>query len=507
METYAWQVATKQFASVSSSVTPSLGITSGRTREKAMRPDGDEPSPRYDDRTLKMAIRARWDINTSQPKEQLIGVDQTTIDISLPDPPPFKSRRMALVGPPPARQVDLRFNARLNVEQKEVVPQKPQSFLRLALTVWAGAVPPGPEGIVKNESYSYIDPNSQYAANIIVVGPFYDEYYIEFALWYSRSLVLRPVEYIQGWPEGGEDLVVDSGKVKKVSAGEILDYETITVKAGGKLVIGDGPVWTYLGCRGEFRLDGMLEVRQGNFTEQREYSAIGPDGQQLTAYVDLGAGGSGGGLNAWNQAAPGGTQNAGNGGGGAAYRGPGQSATSSNGGGGGAAPLIGSKWWSAEGGPGGPLFGRNGDNGRGLGSAGEPLNPGGGVLGGGGGGGSRGMAGGLLYLRAGRLTGSGIVDLRGSDGGQGGVGGWAYGKPFHNAISPASGGGGGAGGQGGTLVLRVKDHSVMNAIKFQLQGGKGGAGGPAGSTNSDVRGSAGGSATDGKQGSVVTIEG
>lgn len=89
--------------------------------------------------------------------------------------------------------------------------------------------------------------------------------------------------------------------------------------------------------------------------------------------------------------------------------------------------------------------------------------------GGGGGGGARGIHGNLIIIIANNISGSGSINISGSNGGAGGNGGSG------GAGGTGGGGGGGAGGNGGTIWFVSKNNNYTGT--FNLSGGSGGNGG------------------------------
>lgn len=284
-----------------------------------------------------------------------------------------------------------------------------------------------------------------------------------------------------GWPNGSDGpLVVFPNTTFVVENGSIWDYESVTIEAGAVIEIGQGRRWTIIGCKGPFKNKGTIRAVKADYGGVGAVNTTAPDGMALVYTPSIGAGGAGGSAHTNGGPAPVGAAQQGNGGGGAAAFERGNNATPDQGGSGGYHPPPGNNWRAGSGGPGGTTLQPVGGNG---GTIQDPNLNHGGAVGGGGGGGFRGSHGGLLYLRikgAGDFS-IGTIDLSGSPGGAGGIGGSALIAHFQNDIRAGGGGGGGAGGNGGRLVMRHAGNYSPGEIN--LAPGAGGAGGAAGSVS------------------------
>jgi len=300
------------------------------------------------------------------------------------------------------------------------------------------------------------------------------------------------------WPTGQfGDLVVHSGEVFRLLAGQCYDYQSITVESGGTLEIVpiQGAGWTIIGTTGDFVLKGTLVSHSNRYCDGT-YMFTAPDGQILNTVVARQHGGRGG--NAYGRPPCNGGEashkpNCGNGGGGASCGGPGLPGTARGGGNGGTSPSLHPTDEIGKGGMGGLWSSVDGQDGGGTsGTSQFTLH-----FGGGGGGGAAGADGGLVYLRVlGHFDASGgIVDLAGQSGGSGGAGGGGQ------WCEPGGGGGGGSGGNGGYLFLRLANS--FGQAKCLLGGGAGGHGGKAGRGNlnyADAYGQGGADGHDGTKG-------
>lgn len=128
--------------------------------------------------------------------------------------------------------------------------------------------------------------------------------------------------------------------------------------------------------------------------------------------------------------------------------------------------------------PGVSLFRWVGSSGGGGGGAGS--NGGASQEGGGGGGGCAGQPGGVVWIAAKSITGTGTITVQGGDGGRGGNGG----PGFTNGSDNGGGGGGGGAGQGGAIFLFY--NTMDSTITLIVSGGQGGIGGNA-ATNGGSR--------------------
>lgn len=316
------------------------------------------------------------------------------------------------------------------------------------------------------------------------------------------------------------DLVILDGETVNIPAGDIYDYMSIDIQAGGTLNIDATltPELTQIYCKNNFNLDGKITGKRiGNAGTFEKITGVG-ETVEFTIIQNLGGNGQAGnstsggsGLNGFGGGGGGasGVTFGGNGGSGGAPGAPGVSTGSSGG--------------TAFGGPGGVGNFTLGDGlsntsfttsrggqwgGRGGGSGG-----GGGAAGvfgrapavgayGGAGGGYKGQHGVGLYLYLeGTVSGTGHIDLKGTNGFNGA-----------NAITVGQGlfgfggaGGGGAGGSGGTLFVRQSGTNFTDQadttldptkIFVDIQGGNGGNGGvraygPGGGAANGQNGSAG----------------
>jgi hypothetical protein len=297
------------------------------------------------------------------------------------------------------------------------------------------------------------------------------------------------------WPFGRDGgLVVAPGQTVTLDPGRTHDFASVTVETGGVLELAAGGAWGLVGVRGSLVLDGELRARNGEHAGGTfEARAPGPDGtptgEVLSYSIEQAPGGNGGfgegkGLEFVGLAL------AGNGGGGSggSWRAEDDISVLLGGTRGGDATLLAAGDGGASykgvglGGAGGALFGQAGKDGL----SGEYYC----VLGGGGGGGSRGRHGQGLYLHVvGSLSGSGVIDLRGSDGGAGGQGGLEMKVVGQGAgCRGGAGGGGGAGGSGGRLVIRTGGSMGLTAAQFLRFGGIGGKGGAKGNAGDGAQG-------------------
>lgn len=321
------------------------------------------------------------------------------------------------------------------------------------------------------------------------------------------------------FPNGSRGaLLVTNGQTRTILAGGVYDYSSIEVQVGGTLVIDATltPELTQIYCTGNLINNGTIIGRRiGN---GGTFSRITTVGESISFSISQSSGGRG---QDGNGAVGGaGSNGFGGGGAGGAYSAPG-----GNGGSGGANGGAGADGGRCFGG-----FGGAGNLTLGVGEAnrtssrstvdGADGGHGGGSGGGGGGGGSRrkyssnsgggnsGAGGGYkgqhgigVYLYVlGTCSGSGVIDLSGTQGFNGGA---SVNRGFHGY---GGAGGGGAGGTGGTLVVRDVGNSFGNAATTTLTTGKiyikltSGAGGAGGVRNYG----AGGSAGSGQSGIVGT---
>lgn len=304
-------------------------------------------------------------------------------------------------------------------------------------------------------------------------------------------------------------LVITNGQTVTLPAGEVYDYSSINIQTGGTLLIDATltPELTQIYCTGAFTLNGQIVGKRiGN---GGTFSRITAVGEQVSFTVTQSLGGAG---QAGNGSAGGtGANGFGGGGGGGAY-----SASGGNGGSGGASGGNGANGTRTIGGRAGAgnwSLG-NGEVNRGVllgGDRGADGGMGGGSGGGGGGGGSErnhsgdsrgghsGSGGGYkgqhgiglyLYIK-GAVSGQGKIDLKGTNGYNGGA------NLFQSLNGYGGAGGGGAGGSGGTLHARSVGNAFFNNASTTLTAGKifidigFGTGGVGGTRNYSAGGTAG----------------
>ncbi|MGP8217114.1 MAG: T9SS type A sorting domain-containing protein [Bacteroidia bacterium] len=306
------------------------------------------------------------------------------------------------------------------------------------------------------------------------------------------------LEAYAGWPFGlSGNLIIGAGQTVYIAAGGIYDYDSINIAPTGSLILDadTAGVWTFIGCRGGFVLNGTIIATNGQDTGGT-FTAKAPDdsghinttGEVLNAVISFPAGGNGGtgGESGCPGSPPsypatqssntsGGLAYYGNGGGGGGGGGENQSPpgyATTDGYNGGNATFTTSGYGGAGASStstnGVSLFGNNGIDGL----SGTAI----GVTGSSGGsGGTRGSHGQLLYIKAMKsISGTGAINISGMDGGNGGNGGNGNGcsTPCNGS---AGGGGGGAGGSGGNLQIRYD--GPVPAITVIKNGGTGGSGG------------------------------
>ena len=313
-------------------------------------------------------------------------------------------------------------------------------------------------------------------------------------------------------------LLVTPGQTRTILAGQVYDYSSIEVQAGGTLVIDATltPELTQIYCTGNFINNGLIiGKRIGNGGTFSRITAVGESisfsiSQSLGGRGQDGNGAVGGtGANGFGGGGAGGAYSSpgGNGGSGGAAGGGGAGGTRSVGGYGGVGNLTlgaGEANRSASlGGVHGADGGHGGGSGGGGGGGGSNRKYSGDSAGGnsGSGGGYKGQHGIGLYLYIkGVCSGNGVIDLSGTNG----FAGANNVQRGYNGFGGA--GGGGAGGTGGSLIVRDVGNSFGNAATTTLTAGKihvkitPGAGGNGGTRTY----SAGGTAAAGLSGTAGT---
>lgn len=266
------------------------------------------------------------------------------------------------------------------------------------------------------------------------------------------------------------DLVITSGQTVNLQTGNIYDYNSITIDSGGTLSI-NGSGWVRIGVKDKLVNNGTIiarnngEVPSGQTYSTQELDLSGsPTGSTLTFTNPTRLGGNGGGYQGYSygEGNPG-LAAFGNGGGGAgtACEGvfhDGQSASSTKGGDGGvyddAFPGVGGGFAGAT------VYGNAGGSGA--------VN--------GGGGGSRGYSGAGIWLKAGSVSGNGVITASGQPGGAGGSS-TAIPSYCWSSSGQSWGGGGGAGGNAGFIKLLVAIGKNSFKGTVTSNGGGGGAAG------------------------------
>ena len=303
------------------------------------------------------------------------------------------------------------------------------------------------------------------------------------------------------------DLIILNGETVNITAGEIKDYSSVDIQAGGTLNISGGGEITQIYCAGNCNIDGQIIGRRVSNTYSHSITTV--TGEPLSYTVTQNNGGSGGNGGTPPNPTPGGmnfggagTNGYGGGGAGGMFAPHFANMAGAGGSGGGnsgqppglPAPLRGlgniTNAAGNNGGNAGPGRGKGGDGGGSGGGGGgigfvrsPPFVSAGG--GGGGGGGMKGQHGKALYLYVtGLFTGSGQILLNGTNGFNGGSGG-GYTPPIGSNPSNGTtggGGGGGAGGSGGRLWIKesVAGNFASTGITVSVGGGAGGSGGAAG---------------------------
>lgn len=307
------------------------------------------------------------------------------------------------------------------------------------------------------------------------------------------------------WPRGAlGDLVINSGETVSLTAGQSYDYNSVTVNAGGTLNI-SGKGILLLGSKGNVVINGSVTTNRwtdcgGTFSVN---DSDGSTPVSKTYIQSAGGNGANGAPGANGPSGAGGTSSCGwgggGGGGGAANNGTffgGAGGSGQNNGavgrnnvagglGGQATTLDGVNATSTAGSAGG-----RGQGGGGGGGAGGFVWGGGG--GGGGGGGKGSHANSLIIKSKGTVSGTGSINLAGSNGTNGGQGGKGYATQSSSPLPAAcgGGGGGGAGGSAGDFKI-ISRGNTSNSLNINLSGGTRGTGG-AGNSNSRVFTSAAG---------------
>jgi len=316
-----------------------------------------------------------------------------------------------------------------------------------------------------------------------------------------------------GWPYGVlGDLTIGAAETVELAAGEVYDYDNITIAATGKLkFVGSTTDWTILAVTTNLTVAGTIECKDS--TAVGVSSTTSPDNIALTGTITQkigGHGGSGGSAYVGTGGGVAGAQWSGNGGGGGGGEGKVYSGTFAAGGAGGTTGIAvavdggsselpggtggashsansaggaGSAGSSAKGGDGGSRGYISGEGGGGGGGGGSKKYSYIGAGGGGGGGGAVGYHGKNLYIRCGgTFDGTdGEIDISASAGGAGGAGnnGYNSGGTIGSA-GGGGGGGGGAGGSGGKIYIRHNGEVNYTAATMTVTAGAAGASSAAG---------------------------
>lgn len=272
------------------------------------------------------------------------------------------------------------------------------------------------------------------------------------------------------------DLVILTGQTLDIPEGSVKQYNSINIQTGGVLrITGNTGAWTEIGCRNDCIIDGEIIARTGYASGTVTHSggtftATSSFGLGALSYTIVQAnGGNGGAGGAGGRA--GGLQSQGNGGGGGgsiASGGVGGNGISNGANGSGGAGGLGTQTI----GIGGNASLSVGGAGGGGGGGGGGFVPLGSIYGGaGGGGGYKGPHGkGVVLYVEGFLSGSGIINVSGGDGFQGG-------NASTRGSNGGGGSGGGAGGSGGKIIVK----RYFGDISTNVAGGTGGAAGARGS--------------------------
>jgi hypothetical protein len=333
-----------------------------------------------------------------------------------------------------------------------------------------------------NGSLSIIEQSVVYTPSAYFLGTDTFSYRVKDSTLYSNTNVIT-ITNPKRWPVGKDlDLVITNGQIITLNAGEVKDYNNLTINQGGTLLItgGSSSSITQIGVKGNLVINGIIRANDGIFGTVSSNSTA-PNLESVTYSITQSSAGAGSAGTGGAQGAGGGAGNLGIGGGG---------------GGGGA----GSFWGGAggiNGGAGNPgnaniYAGGTGNatftNGQGGGAHRTTGFPGGGSGGGGAGAqcsgcraGSGGAGGGYkgkhglgLYMSikgTSSSAGTGRFELNGTNGFNGG------GTPGPGDYGTGGAGGGGAGGSGGRLWIRNGGASLPAGITVVLTGGLGGTGG------------------------------
>lgn len=280
---------------------------------------------------------------------------------------------------------------------------------------------------------------------------------------YSDGVVFgrRIIEEAAGsWPYGIlGDLIVGAGVTTDLAAGQVYDYDNITIAATGKLrFTGNTTDFTILGAKTNFTLDGTIECKGS--TAVGVASTTTPDGIAITSTITQKNGGAGGKGGDAENTYPGGVTSTG-------ASGASQSAGVGGRGGGGGA-VARSTFANGSGVTGGYAYSSSSTWARG-GNAGY--------------GGNKGTHGKNIYIHVtGDITGSGSIDVSGSNGSNGvngGNGTYLASSTYASGAGGAGGSGGGAGGSAGKIVIRYHG-TYATPLTYVVTGGSGGTKGTKG---------------------------
>ena len=308
-----------------------------------------------------------------------------------------------------------------------------------------------------------------------------------------------------GWPYGVlGDLTIGAAETVELAAGEVYDYDNITIAATGKLkFVGSTTDWTILAVATNLTVAGTIECKDS--TAVGVSSTTAPDNIALTGTITQKNGGAGGKGGA-NLGGVGGAQTSGSGGGGGGGGGTGASGGAAGVGGangsdgetynlpngtggvagqgtaGGGNGVSGTTVKGGNGAAGGNISGSGG--GGGGGGAYQSIGYYKAAGGGGGGGAAKGYHGKNLYIRCGGTFDgtSGTIDVSGGAGGAGGNAGNGYNEsdPPGNGAGGGGGGGGGAGGSAGKIYIRHNGAVNYTAPTLTVTAGAAGTGGTKG---------------------------
>lgn len=255
------------------------------------------------------------------------------------------------------------------------------------------------------------------------------------------------------------DLVVKNGETVTIPANSSREYGDFIIEPGGVLQLEDGGGILDINVLGNCIINGLIKGNQGKHIGGT-WTRISPLGETLTHTVVQKNGGNGGAGESYN------SENGGTGG----------LAAFGNGGGGGRSAKFsalngGNAFDVSAGLPAGfPVYADEyGENG--IDSQNSSYS---------GGGGFRGAHGQCLYIKAFKIQGTGLIDVSGQKGGDGGDGAEYLSDGDLYANAP---GGGGAGGEGGKVWLRAKKGTP--ALQVKILGGEKGSRGfaPEGATD------------------------